>query len=254
MIDLHSHILFGLDDGAATLDESLEIARAAVEDGIEVIAATPHVRENYPTTAAEMEQRLAEVRQAVQTEGIPLDVRPGGEIALERLAILSPEELSRFGLGGNPKCILIEFPYYGWPLDLGERLFQFRTEGVTPVLAHPERNGDVQADPERLRDLVRGGAAVQVTAASVDGRLGRRPREAAVQLLELGLVHLIASDAHAPSLRAIGMRAAAEAVGDEALAHWLTATVPAALLAGEVLPERPEVDPPRRRRWFGRRR
>ena len=254
MIDLHSHILFGLDDGAATLEQSLEIARAAVEDGIEVIAATPHVREDYPTTAAEMEQRLAEVRQAVQAEGIPLDVRSGGEIALDRLAILSPEELRRFGLGGNPTCILIEFPYYGWPLDLGERLFQFRTEGVAPVLAHPERNGDVQADPERLRGLVRSGAVVQVTAASVDGRLGRRAREAAAQLIELELVHLIASDAHAPSLRAIGMRAAAEAVGDEALAHWLTTTVPAALLAGEMLPERPEVDPPRRRRWFGRRR
>lgn len=252
MIDLHSHILFGLDDGAATLEQSLEIARAAVEDGIEVIAATPHVREDYPTTAAEMEQRLAAVRQAVQAEGIPLDVRPGGEIALERLANLSPDELSRFGLGGNPRCLLIEFPYYGWPLDLGDRLFQLRTQGMTPVLAHPERNGDVQADPERLRALVLSGAVVQVTAASVDGRLGRRARDAAVQLLELELVHLIASDAHAPSLRAIGMRAAAEAVDDEALARWLTEAVPAALLAGEVLPERPEVDAPRRRRWFGR--
>jgi len=252
VIDLHSHILFGLDDGAATLEQSLEIARAAVEDGIEVIAATPHVREDYPTTAAEMEQRLAAVRQAVQAEGIPLDVRPGGEIALERLANLSPDELSRFGLGGNPRCLLIEFPYYGWPLDLGDRLFQLRTQGMTPVLAHPERNGDVQADPERLRALVLSGAVVQVTAASVDGRLGRRARDAAVQLLELELVHLIASDAHAPSLRAIGMRAAAEAVDDEALARWLTEAVPAALLAGEVLPERPEVDAPRRRRWFGR--
>src|SRR5438105_3336949 len=104
VIDLHSHILPGLDDGAETLDQSLAIARAAVEDGIAVIAATPHVRDDYPTTAAEMEERLAEVRRAVEAENIPLDVRPGGEIALDRLARVPPDDLRRFGLGGNPRC------------------------------------------------------------------------------------------------------------------------------------------------------
>jgi len=249
VIDLHSHILPGLDDGAETLDQSLAIARAAVEDGIEVIAATPHVRDDYPTTAAEMEERLAEVRGAVEAAGIPLDVRPGGEIAFDRLARVSADDLRRFGLGGNPRCLLIEFPYYGWPLDLGERVFHLGAEGLSVVLAHPERNADVQGDPERLRAVVRGGALVQLTAASVDGRLGRRTRETALKLLELELAHLIASDAHAPSLRAIGMRAAAEAVGDESLAGWLTRAVPAALLAGEPLPARPRVEP--RRRFFG---
>jgi protein-tyrosine phosphatase len=253
VIDLHSHILPGLDDGAATLEESLQIARAAVVDGIDTIAATPHVRDDYPTSAAEMEERVAEVREACVAAGIPLDVRPGGELALDRLVRLSSDDLRRFGLGGNPRCVLLEFPYYGWPLDLGDRLFRLRTEGLSAVLAHPERNADVQADPERLGGLVRGGALVQVTAAALDGRLGRRVRETATALVELELAHLVASDAHAPSVRAIGMRGAADAIGDEALADWLTRAVPAALLAGEALPERPEVEARPRVRWFRRR-
>src|SRR2546423_10468878 len=111
MIDLHSHILFGLDDGAATLEQSLEIARAAVEDGIEVIAATPHVRDDYPTTAAEMEERLAEVRGAVEAAGIPLDVRPGGEIALDRLAPGSPDDLRPLRPRRQPRRHLPPVPH-----------------------------------------------------------------------------------------------------------------------------------------------
>jgi protein-tyrosine phosphatase len=250
MIDLHSHILPGLDDGAGTLADSLAIAHAAVDDGIELIAATPHVRDDYPTTPDEMEQRVGEVRESIASAGLPLELRTGGEIALARLERLTNDDRRRFGLGGNPECLLLEFPYFGWPLDLGERLFQLRGEGLTVVLAHPERNADVHADPARLGGLVRGGALVQLTAASVDGRLGRRARETAAKLLELRLAHLIASDAHAPSLRAVGLRAAAEAVGDEALADWLTRAVPRALLDGEPVPERPETEA-RRRRWFG---
>ena len=115
------------------------------------------------------------------------------------------------------------------------------------MIAHPERSADVQAHPERLAPIVEGGALVQVTAASVDGRLGRRPRDAAFRLLELGLAHLLASDAHAPSLRQIGMSAATEAVGDPALARWLTVDVPSAIVGGMQIPERPQA--PRRRRF-----
>ena len=245
MIDLHTHILPGVDDGAASLDGSLEIARAAVEDGIEVVAATPHVRDDYPTRVDTMEQRLEEVRNAIDQAGIPLDVRPGAEIAVDRIRTLSADELRRFGLGGNPAYLLIEFPYYGWPLELAERLFELREAGVTPVLAHPERNSDVQARPEALRDLVDAGALVQLTAASVDGRFGRRVRETSLRLLGLGLGHLLATDAHAPDLRATGLSAAAATLEDAALAHWLTVAMPGAILRGEPLPARATPPPPR---------
>jgi protein-tyrosine phosphatase len=245
LIDLHSHVLFGLDDGAADLDESVAICRAAADDGITVLAATPHVRRDYPTTPDQMEARLAEVGAAV---GNVVRLVPGGEIDLDEL---TRHELMRFALAGNPRYLLVETPYVGWPLDLGERLFRLRAGGVTPVLAHPERNADVQQRPELLEPIVAGGTLVQLTAASVDGRLGRNAKNCAGTLVERELAHLIASDAHAPGVRAIGMSSAAEAVGDESLARWLTYDVPRAIVEDEQLPPRPRTGRPRRR-WFGR--
>jgi protein-tyrosine phosphatase len=249
VIDLHSHILPGVDDGAETLGDSIAIARAAAADGIHVIAATPHVRDDYPTTPDEMEQLVAETRAAVQAAGVDIRICPGAEIALEMLTELSDDDLRRFGLAGNPAWLLLEFPYHGWPLALPEVVFDLRTRGFTPLLAHPERNGEVQADPERLAPLVQSGAHVQVTAASLDGRLGRRVLSTSKRLLELELVHVLASDAHTPEVREVGMRKAADVVGDWELARWLTQEFPAAIVAGEPPPQRPEAR--RKRRAFG---
>ena len=247
MIDLHTHILPGVDDGPTTIDESVAIAGAAVADAIDVVAATPHVRDDYPTSATRMEALVAEVREALATAAVPLDVRTGGEIALERLPLLGDDDLRRFGLAGNARYLLLEFPYYGWPLELGTQIFALRTRGFTPVLGHPERNAEVQAAPEGLRRFVEQGALVQVTASSVDGRLGPQSRAAAFDLIERGLVHLLATDAHAPELRATGLSAAARKIGDESLAAWLTESVPAAIIAGVPLPNRPEHGGGRRR-------
>jgi protein-tyrosine phosphatase len=240
VIDLHSHILRGIDDGARTLADSLDIARAAVADGISAIAGTPHVRDDWPTDAGVMEYRVAELRAELAQAAVPLDVRQGGEIAIEWLDKLPTSELRRFGLGGNPRYLLVETPYYGWPLGLADRLFALRAEGITPVLAHPERNAEVQAHPERLVQLVESGVLIQVTAASVDGRIGRRAEECGLRLVQEGLAHLLASDAHHASVRAVGMSAAAKAVGGGALAQWLTWDVPAAILGDTAIPPRPE--------------
>lgn len=248
MIDLHSHILPGVDDGPETLASSLEIARAAVADGIRVVAATPHVRDDYPTDADTMERAVEELRDALRSNMIPLDVRTGGEIAIDWLDRLPLEELRRFGLGGNPDYILIEFPYYGFPLNLVGAAFDLASRGVTPVIAHPERNADVQMSPEKLRPIVRSGALVQVTAASLDGRVGPSSQQAARQLIELELAHLLASDAHHATIRQVGMAAAVKAVGDRELGRWLAEAVPQAILEGTPLPARPE-----KRRWLKRR-
>ena len=245
MIDLHSHLLPGIDDGVRTIAESLDLLRAAHEDGIARIAATPHVREDYPTTPAEMELRLAEVCGAAREAAIPVEVLPGGELDLEFAARLDDADLRRFGLGGRPSLLLLEFPYLGWPLQLADLVFDLQLRGFRIVLAHPERNVDVQHDPERLRPLVDSGVVVQLTAASLDGRLGGAPRTAAKRLIDSRLAHLLASDAHAPDVRSVGLSRAREAAGDDAVARWLTEDVPAALLAGDALPERPES--PRRR-------
>jgi protein-tyrosine phosphatase len=239
VIDLHSHILPGLDDGASTLEESVSIARASWADGVEVIAATPHVRDDYPTSAEQMEQRLSALREELKRQSLSLRVVPGGEIALGFLDRLSPEELRRFGLAANPACVLLEFPYAGWPLGLLDQIGRLTARGIRPVLAHPERNPDVQADAKLLETPVEAGALVQVTAASVDGRLGRAARRSARELLELDLVHMIASDAHRPSIRDSGLAAAADAVGDSSLSRWLTVDVPRAIVDQMPLPPRP---------------
>jgi protein-tyrosine phosphatase len=243
VIDLHSHVLPGLDDGAANLDESLALCEAAAADGIEVLAATPHVRDDYPTTPDEMEAALESLRAANPA----VQVLSGGEIDLAELD-RADEELQRFGLGGNAGWLLVETPYVGWPLDLVDRLFRLRLRGFRAVLAHPERNRDVQERPELLDPVVAGGTLVQLTAASVDGRLGKRAYRSSRTLLERGAAHLLASDAHTPDVRAVGLRAAVQELGDDRLAHWLTVEVPYAILDGNEPPPRPE--PRSRRRLF----
>jgi protein-tyrosine phosphatase len=243
MIDLHSHILPGVDDGARTLDDSLEIARAAVADGITAIAATPHVRHDYPTSARAMEERVAELGDALAEAEIPLDLRTGGEIDVEWLERLPLQDLRRYGLGGNPGYLLVETPYHGWPSKLVRELLGLVESGIVPVLAHPERNADVQVEPGSLVPLVRNGVLVQVTAASIDGRVGRRAQRTGLDLIEYGLAHLIASDAHHASVRAVGMTEAARRVGNEELATWLTQAVPAAIVDGDPIPDRPAGGP-----------
>jgi protein-tyrosine phosphatase len=239
VIDLHCHVLPGLDDGAQTLEDACELARAAARDGITTIAATPHVRADYPTSADDMERGVETVRAALVEEGVGVEVVGGGEVALDSLPTLSWEDLARFTLGGTGRYLLLEFPYGGWPLDLEQRVFELLAGGLSPILAHPERSRDVQDDPRRLEGAVHGGALVQVTAAALDGRLGRRAKATAMSLVELGLAHLVASDAHTPDVRAAGMSQAREAVGHEALGTWLVEGAPGAILAGEDVPPRP---------------
>jgi protein-tyrosine phosphatase len=215
------------------------MARSAVADGVTTLAATPHVRDDYPTTPEEMEQALEALREALRSEAIELEVAPGGELALEHIARLGSDELRRFGLGGNDRWLLVEFPYTGWPLGLPRIAERLAGDGFGIVLAHPERNPDVQAVPGRLQDFIDEGMLVQLTAASVDGRLGKRTRETSFTLLELGLAHLLASDAHAPSIREIGLSAAVGSLGDATLARWLTVDVPAAIVAAAQPPDRP---------------
>ena len=249
MIDLHTHILPGIDDGAATLAESRAIAERAVVDGITAVAATPHVRDDYPTTPAEMESRVATLREDFAQKGIPLEVHFGGELDLGALGGLTPDDLRRFSLAQTGRYVLVEFPYRGWPLGLERIAFELRAAGLTCLLAHPERNPEVKAAPERLEPLVRSGTLVQVTAASLDGRLGRATQQAAKRLFELRLAHVLASDAHSPALREMGLADAVATLDDHGLATFLTEDAPAAILAGAELDPPPPATGPRRKRF-----
>lgn len=251
MIDLHSHVLPGVDDGTRTIDEALAMVETMLHDGVTTLAATPHVREDYPTTASAMETAVDELRSKLHHLGLPLTLLPGGEIAYDELDRLDADERARFGLGGNPHLLLLELPTLGLPLDLIPRLERLREAGTTVVIAHPERHPDLVGNRETLGSVARTGALLQVTAAALDGRLGRSQRSAAHALVDEGFAHLVASDAHRPGIRAAGMSEAVHALGDPALGRWLTDDAPRALLAGELLPPRPP-STRRRRRLFGR--
>jgi protein-tyrosine phosphatase len=235
LIDLHAHILPGYDDGVRSIEEARDLARAAVAEGVTAIAATPHVRDDYPTTAERMLRGVALLREDFAREGIPVEVLSGGELDLDRMWQLGPDDLPRFTLAGTGRWLLVEMPYRGWPTLFERKLDALRRQDMDVLLAHPERNPEVQADPGRLAALVAAGVRVQVTAASVDGRLGARPLACSRWLLERGLVHVLATDAHAPAVREGGLSGAVEALGDPDLAHRLTVDNPRAIVAGETI-------------------
>ena len=241
MIDLHSHILPGIDDGVRTLDEACDLAYTAAVDGVKVIAATPHVRADHPTTVEMMEAGVAALRAELLAEEIDLQIVHGGEIDLGLLWAVPRDELRRFTLAQTGRYLLLEFPYRGWPLALNSSVSALVEQGITPLLAHPERNPEVQDRPTRLGELIAAGALAQVTAASLDGRLDRAAESTAKRLLELGLVHVLASDAHGPHIREVGLTAAVHRIGDDGLARYLTVEAPGAIVAGEPVPEFPQV-------------
>jgi protein-tyrosine phosphatase len=236
VIDLHTHILPEVDDGARSLADAIAIAASAADDGVRVMAATPHVRADFPTRPEDVDDGVAALNAELAAAGIDVAVVPGAEVALERLPLLTGEELRRFTLGRTGVYLLVEFPYRGWPFALARVVEELVAAGIVPVLAHPERNGVVQDDPPRLRDAVDAGAIVQLTAGSVDGSIGAAAAQAAFDLLEQELAHMLASDVHGPHLRMGRLRSAVDALGDAALAQRLTQDVPAAILAGAPLP------------------
>jgi tyrosine-protein phosphatase YwqE len=140
-----------------------------VADGVEAIAATPHVRADFPTTPDVMEKGVAQLRADFHREGISLQVLHGGEIDLRLLWAIPPEELARLTIAQTGRYLLLEFPYRSWPLALDSSVSGLVRRGITPLLAHPERNPEVQERPARIEALVEAGALVQVTAASLDG-------------------------------------------------------------------------------------
>jgi protein-tyrosine phosphatase len=252
VIDLHAHILPGVDDGPDSLEESVELARAAVAAGTRVLAATSHVSHMFPCDPALFAGRLASVREALAAEGVPLELVSGGELAPSRLVELDQATLSSLSLGGGP-YLLVECPFSPVSAELEPIVFELQQSGWRVLLAHPERSAAFHRAPERLAGLVDGGCLVQVTAGSLAGQFGDTARRYSVDLLRDGLVHVLASDAHdaidrPPGLTAGLARAERELAGIRAHAEWLTEEVPAAILSGERMPPRPPLERPRKRR------
>jgi protein-tyrosine phosphatase len=237
LIDLHCHILPGIDDGPATMDDTLEMARAAVADGCRVVVATPHVSGTFPGNSATVIAALVdEVRRTVADAGIELDVRMGAEIEVTRAVSLDDADLRRLRLGGGP-WLLVECPIEAYSgRVLAKALRAVAARGHRLVLAHPERSRGFQRDPETLADLVAEGMVTCITAGALSGRFGTTARVFAEALLRDGLAHVVASDAHDAVRRPPHLRSELESVGYGRESPLLARTAPAAILAGSVLP------------------
>lgn len=252
MIDLHAHILPGLDDGPACLDEALDIAQAAWKDGVRQIVATPHHCDGmYHNPRKRILVAVSKLIEALKEAGIPIKILPGAEIHLQPdLADLIKTD-TILTLNDEGRVLLIELPQTSVPPTLSQILFQLRLLEITPVLAHPERNTIMQQEPERLSTWVEGGGLVQITVASLLGESGIPARKTAELFLSSGWVHILASDSHGAGMRPglkDGYRRIKRLYGPE-LAQKLTHTNPASLLDGRTVNPQ-ETRPPRKRRWL----
>ena len=200
-VDIHCHLLPGIDDGAEDWDATLAMARMAVADGIGTIIVTPHQQGNFAQNRGDdIRRRTAELQQVLTQADIPLTVLPGADVRIEegmveRLA--SGEVLS---LADKRKHVLLELPHeLYFPLE--PLLVMLRRQGIEGVLSHPERNRGILSRPDLVPPLVKAGCLMQVTAGSLMGTFGPDPQQMAEWMLSQGLVHFLATDAHSPTKR-----------------------------------------------------
>ncbi len=199
MIDIHCHVLPGIDDGPATVDEALELARACVADGIRHTVATPHVFPGRYENRRAGIARAAEVfRELLDLHRIPLSLSFAGEVRLgaEVIDLVAQDQIPFLGECEGYRVMLLELPDAQIPLGALNLVRHLIAEGVRPVLVHPERNKAIMDSPERVLPFVDAGCFLQITAASVAGQFGARVLEATDYLLDERLVTAVASDAH----------------------------------------------------------
>jgi protein-tyrosine phosphatase len=237
VIDLHSHILPGLDDGPESVEGSLALARAATAAGTRAMATTSHVDLTFNLEPGDLVAARTALTAALADAGIELELLAGGEVAPARLPELDDDVLRALALGGGP-TVLLECPFTPVGASMELMVADLRRRGFGVLLAHPERSPTFQHDLERLARLVALGAHAQVTAGALAGDFGGTPRDAGAKMLRRGLVHVLASDAHGDLHRAPDLRVAREELDGDQLA-WMTEAAPAAILAGQPLPERP---------------
>ncbi|MEM7583293.1 MAG: CpsB/CapC family capsule biosynthesis tyrosine phosphatase [Acidobacteriota bacterium] len=234
MIDLHSHLLPGIDDGAASLEEALEMCRMAAEDGCTALIATPHLRHEYwlNDDRDALEALWREVREAAADY---LEVFLGGEIAINSDSASELDQLpngSLLPLAGS-RYLLLELNPPGFGPDPLDLIHELSVGGWYPVIAHPERFRWLAGDRRFLHDLIDHGALMQITAMSVTGEAARWVRDCAFQLLDDGAVHFIASDCHNTRIRPPGLSRAYRQIAStrgEAVARELMVENPRAVL------------------------
>jgi protein-tyrosine phosphatase len=201
LIDLHCHLLPGIDDGSKDLAMSLEMARLATADGITTIVCTPHILPTvYENKGPEIKAAATVLQQALSMAGIPLRLLSGADVHMVPDLLSGLSEGRIITLAGS-RYLLLEPPHHVLPPQLDHCIFKLQSAGYVAILTHPERLSWIESQYAIIQGLVHKGLWIQLTAGSLTGRFGRRPRYWAERMLDQGLCHVIATDAHDPSMR-----------------------------------------------------
>jgi protein-tyrosine phosphatase len=242
MYDLHSHLLPAIDDGSPDYETSLTMARIYVEQGVQCVACTPHILPGlYPNTGPQIRTLVAKLQQRLEQDGVPLKLFTGADnhIAPDFVAGLNRGHLLSIA---DSNYVLVEPPHHIAPARLEDLFFNILVAGYVPVLTHPERLSWIENKYNVIATLAAKGVWMQITSGSVRGKFGSRPRYWAERMLQEGLVHILASDAHNTTSRrpdlAEGRAAAERMVGAEEATH-LVVTRPLGMLSNTAPIELP---------------
>jgi protein-tyrosine phosphatase len=276
MIDLHSHILFGIDDGPKAIEESIQMCRIGYQDGIRTIVATPHIQPGiYQNNRSTILTKLQQLNNALMKFGVQssefvvknspfthvqnvfndpnvpndlndsnrLKLLPGADVHFSSDVLQRYEEGEIVTVNDQGRYLMVEFAFQGIPYQAEEVLFKLLTKGITPIISHPERNMEIGQRPKRYYEMIRMGCLGQVTAMSLTGDFGSGVRRIAEKLLSKRLIHMIASDAHSadgrPPILSAAVKVAEKIVGKEEAQKMVT-EYPQAVIDGR----RPNIPEP----------
>jgi protein-tyrosine phosphatase len=242
MIDIHAHILPGVDDGAKNWEQSLQMARLAVEDGITVMVATPHLFKKRGVDLSQCNtrevilQHVAQMKNKLYEEKIPLEILPGCDFPLSFESLKFLDEGKALTVNDANRYLLLELPDMALPPAIEEICFHLQSKGITPIITHPERHIIIQEMPYKLKRLVDLGCLVQMTGNSLTGWFGKRVKKISRQLIKLGYIHLLATDTHDPKRRPPVLSEAVTELSrlvGERRAQAMVNDIPQKIIAGE---------------------